>query len=147
MDRIWPSQACAQKLHHRGSEHVHAEEAEVVAGAKPGNHQALLGFGGRGFFDHRFHAVKAGPAGTRRPATTPKLGKQIFPGGLDPGNRARLELPPSPPGAGRCLRCGQIQMISHQVEEGLIGHKLARTIDGVAVAQRLWLRDESHGTG
>jgi len=31
------------------------------------------------------------------------------------------------------------------VQEGLIGHKFARTVNGVAVSSRLLLGDESHG--
>jgi hypothetical protein len=36
-------------------------------------------------------------------------------------------------------------VISHHVQEGLIGHKFARTVNGVAVSPRLLLGDESHG--
>jgi hypothetical protein len=37
-------------------------------------------------------------------------------------------------------------VISHHVQEGLISHKFARTVNGVAVSSRLLLGDESHGT-
>ena len=36
-------------------------------------------------------------------------------------------------------------MVSHQVEEGIAAGKFARTVNGVAVSERLGLRDEADG--
>ena len=137
----------SQQLHHGGSENMNAKETEIVARADSRHHQALFGFRGCGFFEYRLHAINAGPAGHAASRHGAKPGEQTFAGGLDPGGGARLDFRQLHQALDAGLRCAHVQMISHHVQEGLIGHKFARTINGVAVSPRLLLGNESHRAG
>ena len=127
---------------------MNAKETEVVARADSRHHEALFGFRRRGFFDDRVHAINAGPAGHAASRHGAKPGEQTFAGGLDPGGGARLGFRQLHQALHAGLRCTHVKVISHHVQEGFIGHKLARTVNGVAVSpRRVLLGHESHRAG
>ena len=139
------SEHAPQDADHRGSQHVDAEEAKIMAGAKPGDQQALFGLGGGGLFDHRFHPVEAGAARHAAAGYRAEPGQQVLPGCLDSGDRARLGFGQFHQALGAALRRADIQVVAHQVEKGIAAGKFARAVDGVAVSERLGLRNEADG--
>ena len=80
--------AFLKKLHHRGGQHVDAEEAEVVAGANAGHHEALLGFGGRGLLDDGIDAVEIAAARNAPAGDGAEVRQQTLAGGLHAGDGA-----------------------------------------------------------
>ena len=66
---------------------MHAEEAEIVSGAQPGNDEVLLGFGGRGFFEDRFDLVEAGVPRNSFSSDHAIVGKEAFMSCLYCGDR------------------------------------------------------------
>ena len=59
-----PAHKLLQDIHHARCQCVHAEEAEVVAGAQTGNNEFLFGHGRRRFLEHTVHLVETGLAPT-----------------------------------------------------------------------------------
>ena len=89
----------SEDVHHGGSEHVDAEEAEIVAGANAGDQQALLGFGGRGLFDHRIDAIQVAARRDAAAADGAVARQQALARGLHAADRAPFRSARAPPGA------------------------------------------------
>ena len=67
-----------------------AEEAEVVAGANAGHHEALLGFGGGGLLDDGIDAVEIAAARNAAAGDRAEARQQALAGGLHAGDGALL---------------------------------------------------------
>src|SRR5439155_22546699 len=70
----------AQKIHHRGREYVHAEEAEVITGAQARDDEGLLGLGGGGLFEDVFDFVEVVAARDAGAADRAEIGEHGFAG-------------------------------------------------------------------
>ena len=131
-------------LHHALGEDVHAEEAEVVARAEAGDNQFLLGNGGRRFLDHVGDVVESLASAHWRGCDGAVKGELALVCRLYGGNR--------PIGLGRDVEElaeagfggeGEIEVIAHHEEEGIIAGEIPGAEDGVPISPRLGLLDES----
>lgn len=134
--------------HDAGGEDVHAEEAEVVAGAQAGDDDPLLGFRGRGLFEDGVDLIEAVAAGQALTADGSELLEVTFAGGLNGGDGAVFGFGDFNEFGGTTgLAAADVEMVADQVEKRLAGGELARAVDGVAVAARFHLFDEAHAAG
>jgi len=137
-----------QQVHHRRGQHVHAEEAKIVAGAQAGDNQALLGFGGGRLLHYLGDFVKALASGDEMAAYGAVEGELAFMRGLDGGDGAIL-------GSGdfhqllrgALLRAADVEMIADKQEEGSGTGKGAGAKDRVAIAAGGGLLDELQAAG
>ena len=79
-----------ENFHHVWGEDVHAEKAEVMAGAQTGNDQFLFGFGRSGFLQQVLDFVEALAARNQASADRAVIREFAFVGCLDSGDRAVL---------------------------------------------------------
>lgn len=126
-----------------GGKDVHAEEAEVLAGAKAWDEEALLGFGGGGLFEHVGDVVVAGVARGAAPADRAIVGELRFVGRLDRGDRAGVGSGDLDQLAGAADAVGRdVEVVADQEEEGVVAGEIAGGEDGVAEAAGVGLFEE-----
>lgn len=136
------------KIHDGGCEHVEPEEAEVVAGAQPGDEDLLFGFGGRGLFEHGVDAVQARLAGHGLSAHGAELRELAFARGLDGGDRAVFLFGGGDEARGAAgAVAADEEVVAHHVQEGLVADERARAGERVGVAAGLGLFDEADAGG
>jgi len=129
-------------------ENVHSEEAEVVAGAQAWDVELLLGFGGRGLFEHRFDSIKALRRIHKLAADRAIVGELAFMRGLHGGDGAVFR-----PGnldellGAAFLRGAQVEMVADEQEERVFSAKRRGAMHGVRIAQRGGLLDERQAPG
>lgn len=133
----------AEDMEDGRGEDVHAEEAEVMGGAQTGDKEALLGFGGGGFFNDLGDVVEVGMAGEALTADGAVEGQFAFVGALDGGHGAAMggggidELPGAALFGG-----GDVEVIADEEEEGIIAGEGTCGEDGMAEAAGIGLFDE-----
>ena len=128
----------AEQLHRLGRQHVHAEEAEVMPGPQSGHDQLLLGAGGRGLFQHPLDAIQTAAAGDGRAADGPVVAEHALAGGLHGGDRTVFR----PGRLDQLLRASprlpaDVEVVAHQVQEGLPADQRGRAMQGLAIAAGL----------
>ena len=115
-----------QDVHHGGREHVHAEQAEIVSRpASPAPAAAVRPRWGWAF-PARVDHVQIRAAGHAPPAHRAVIRQHALARGLHGGHRTLLAAGPSPTnwqGAPPRL-AADIQVIAHQVHEGLVAHEV-----------------------
>ena len=127
---------------------MEAEEAEVVAGAQPGDDQFLLGLGGGGFLDHGLDLIEQVAAGNPASADGSVERELALVGGLHGGDGAIFggggghEL-----GGAGGLGAAQIEVVAHHEEEWILAGESGGAVDGVGVAEGFGLLDEAHVAG
>ena len=129
--------------HYGGREHVHSEEAEVVAGPETGDDEVLFRLGGRGLLEDQLDAVKVGVAGDALASDSSETGKAILAGGHHGRDGAALrggDLNQLLGTAGFGLT--DPEMIADQVEKGVLADELAGAVDRMGVTERLGLGHE-----
>ena len=84
--------AGVEQVHHARREHVHAEEAEIIAGAHAGDQEALFGFGGGGLFDDGLDAVEVAAAGDASAGDRAETRQQALAGRLHAADGAGFGL-------------------------------------------------------
>jgi hypothetical protein len=125
---------------------VHAEEAEIVAGAQARHQQALLRLRGGGLFDDGIHAVQIVAAGHAASRHRAKARQQALASRLHAADRAGFGLRQFHQVLGRCLAARRdVEVIAHHMQERVRAGELARAPDGVAVAARFRLCREVKG--
>ena len=137
-----------QQRHDAGGEHVHAEEAQVMAGPQPGHDQLLLGLGGRGLLAHHLDLVEVGAARHAPPAHRAVVRQHVLARGLH--RRDGAVLGPGHPQQllGAALGAGaEVEVVADHVQERRVAHERARAQQGVAVAARLALFDALQAAG
>jgi len=147
-ERRREAHARSQKIHYAGREHVHSEEAKVVAGAQAWDHQALLGFGGSGLFHDGLDAVEILAAGDALAADRTIAGEQVLTRGLHRRNGARLRFRHIDQLLRAALRgAADIKVVADQMQERILLDEVAGAQHGVAVAQRFRLRNQAQAPG
>ena len=132
-----------EQIEHRGSEDMHAEEAEIMSGAQPRDDQLLFGIGGGGFFEDFIDQIKERAAGDAFAADGAVVREHIFAGGLDGGDGAGFgagdfhELLGAAP-----FFLAEVEVIADEVEERFTRGKRPGAEEGVSVAERGGLFDE-----
>lgn len=123
---------------------MHAEEAQVVAGAQARHDQAQLGLGGGGFLKHGLDGVDVLPTGNPPAADRAVIRKQMLARRVHGGDGTRLALGNRDQvlGAGGAVPA-DVEMVPHQVKERLIARELGGAVDGVAVSARFVLRNKT----
>ena len=149
MSWIWPSSRTSssdqvvEQVEDGRRQHVHAEEAEVMARAQAGDLEPQLGQRRVRLLDDLVDRVDVGPLGEPPAGERAVLVDQVLAGRLDGRDGAVLgggqvdHLPGAPPGLG-----GEIEVIAQQQQERIAGHELAGAPDRVAVALGLGLDRE-----
>ena len=128
-----------------GAEDVETEEAEVKPGPQAGYDELLFGGGGRGLFEDGVDLVERAVAADEFAADGTVGGELALAGRLDGGDGGVLgdgdvdELAGAARGA-----VGDVEVIADEVKERLVAHEVATAEDGVAVAARGGLGDETH---
>lgn len=128
---------------HRGSQDVHAEKAEVIAGAQAGDIDLLFGFRGGWFFQHGIHQVKSVGGVHELAADCAVVGKLTFVRALNRRDRAFFG-----PGAFDKLLCAafagvaEVKVIANEQEKRILSAKRRRATECVRVAERFLLFDE-----
>ena len=137
-----------EHIHHDRSEHVHSEEAEVVARSQSGNNQTLLSFRRCGFLDNFSNLEQAMASGNKSSAHAAIEWQHAFVRGLNSGDAAIFcngdfnELL-----GAAFLGSTEIQVIADKKEERSFPNELAGAVHSVAVAQRCRLFDERDAPG
>lgn len=131
----------AEQVHEGGGEDVESEEAEVVAGAEAGDHEALFGFGRGGFFKDGIDAVEVVAGGDAAGSDDAVAMEEGFAGGLDGGDGAGF-------GLGEIEETADTsgldeEVVADEVEEGILGSEGVGGIDGVTVAAGVRLGEEA----
>ncbi len=126
---------------------MNAEETEIVAGANAGDYQLLLGLGGGGLFDHCIDAIQAVPPRQAVARHGAELRQQRLARGLHAGHGAFLALGNLHHLQRAGLAGADVDMVADHVQKGVAAHEVAGAVDGVAVAERLLLGDESDRAG
>ena len=125
-------------------QHVHAEEAKIMARPETGNLEPQFGQGRVWLLDDLVDRVNIGPFGQPAAGERSVLVNQVLARRLDGGNRALLgqgqvdQLPGAAAGFGR-----EIKMVPQQEQERLAGDKLASAPDRMAIALGLGLDREA----
>ena len=125
---------------------MHAEEAEVVASAEAGDDEALLGFGGGGFFDDGVDEVERLGIGAGAGAATDgtEEREERFAGGLDGGDGGGFAFVGVDEGLdeGPGWVVGHVEVVADEVEEGGVADEVAGFVESLDVAGGFVLFDE-----
>ena len=118
-------------------------KAEIVPGAQARHHEPLLRIGGRRLFQDGVHLVEPAGVAHAAPADAAVKGQEALVRGLYRRHRALLLLRHLDEvlGAPR-LGAGDVQVVAHQVQEGLALAKVAGAVHRVAITERLLLLDK-----
>lgn len=122
---------------------MHAEEAEIVARTKTRHDQLLLGLRGRRLFQNALDLVEASGLRHASAADRAEIGEHVFTRRLHGRHAALLRFGDGDKLlAAAAVGIAHIEMVAHKMQERLAVDELAGRADGIAVAKRLWLRNQ-----